>query len=248
MGEMGRAEMRALYGEWAPRTSRDAAALMDGFDGDWWVAGGRALEAFTGVEREHDDLDVAILRADLPAFRDHVRGRFHVWAAFAGALKPVLPDDPDELPDGCGQVWLRPDAGSPWEFDVLLNPGSAGEWVNRREPQMTLALDDAAWVDTDGVRWLNPEIVLLLKAKHLRAKDRADFAAALPLLGEDQRAWLGEALAWAHPGHEWLARLEGEPDARHTGLEGLPPIDRARRHSHRRSRENSDRGGDGHQT
>ncbi|MGZ4466604.1 MAG: hypothetical protein ACXVYW_03660 [Oryzihumus sp.] len=74
---------------------------------------------------------------------------------------------------------------------------------------MTLARDDATWVDTDGVRWLNPEIVLLFKAKHLRAKDRADFAAALPLLGEDQRAWLVRALAWAHPGHAWLARAGG---------------------------------------
>jgi len=221
MGEMGRAEMRALYGEWAPRDVRDAAALMAGFDGDWWVAGGWALEAFTGVEREHDDLDLAILRADLPAFRDHVRGRFHVWAAFEGALKPVLPDGPDELPAGCGQVWLRPEAGSPWEYDVLLNPGSAGEWVNRRVPQMTLPLEDATWAGPGGVRCLNPEVVLLFKAKHLRAKDRADFAAALPLLGEDQRAWLGQALAWAHPGHEWLVRLKGEASTRHTGGGGV---------------------------
>ena len=223
MGEMGRAEMRALYGEWAPRDARDAAALMDGFDGDWWVAGGQALKAFTGVEREHDDVDLVILRADLPAFRDHVRDRFHVWAAFAGALKPVLPDDPDELPEGCGQVWLRPDAGSPWEFDVLLNPGPAGEWVNRRVPQMTLPLDDATWMDPSGVRLLNPEIVLLFKAKHLRAKDRADFVSALPLLGEHRRTWLRHALAWAHPGHEWLAPLEGEP-TRHTGGGGAHAV------------------------
>ena len=219
MGEMGQAELQALYGEWSPRDEKDAVALMEGFPGDWWVAGGRALEAFTGVEREHGDIDVAILRADLPAFREHVRSRFHVWAAFAGALKPVLPDDPDELPVGCGQVWLRPDAGSPWEFDVLLNPGSAGQWVNRRVPQMSLPLEDATWADADGVRWLNPEVVLLFKAKHLRAKDRADFTTALPLLGEDRRAWLRHALAWTHPGHEWLGCLGGEAGTRHTGPE-----------------------------
>lgn len=63
---------------------RSALPLMAGFGGGWWLAGGRALEAWTGVVREHDDVDVAIRRADLPTFRHHVSGRFHVWAAFSG--------------------------------------------------------------------------------------------------------------------------------------------------------------------
>ncbi|MGN6634236.1 MAG: hypothetical protein ACTHJ6_02070, partial [Oryzihumus sp.] len=140
----------------------------------------------------------------------HVAGRWHVWAAFAGALKPVLPEDPDELPEGCGQVWLRPDACSAWEFDVLLNPGAEGEWVNRRVPQMTLPLEQATWVDARGVRRLNPELVLLFKAKHLRAKDRADFASAAPRLDAARRGWLRDALARVHPGHEWLPRLAAD--------------------------------------
>ena len=211
MGEMGEVEFQALYGEWTPRDEKDVVTLMEGFPGDWWVAGGRALEAFTGVEREHDDIDVAILRCDLPAFRRHVAGRWHVWAAFSGALKPVLPSDPDELPEGCGQVWLRRDARSPWDFDVLLNPsGAPGQWVNRRDPSMALPMDQATWLDAEGVRWLNPEIVLLFKAKHLRVKDRADFASALPRLDDARRGWLRDALRRAHPGHEWLAALGGD--------------------------------------
>ena len=144
---------------------------MAGFTGDWWVAGGRALEAWTGVTREHDDLDLGILRADLPLLRRHVAERYHVWAAFTGALRPVWPSDADDLPEGCGQVWLRPDARSPWEYDVLLNPGEPGQWVNRRWPGMSLPLAEATWA-RDGVRYLQPEIVLLFKARHLRDKDR----------------------------------------------------------------------------
>jgi hypothetical protein len=218
VGEISDEQFQTMYGAWAPRDERDAAALLAGFGGDWWLAGGRAIEAWTGVAREHEDVDVSILRGDLPALRRHLAEvveparRRHVWAAFGGALKPLWPDDPDEVPEGCGQVWLRRDAFSPWEFDVLLNPGERGQWVNRRHHEMSATLDEATWRGDGargvaGVRYLQPEIVLLFKAKHLRAKDRADFEAALPLLDGGRREWLRRALERVHPGHEWLARL-----------------------------------------
>ena len=44
----------------------------------WWVAGGWALEAHRGrmkePSREHSDLDLALLRPDLPAMRHHLSG------------------------------------------------------------------------------------------------------------------------------------------------------------------------------
>ncbi len=47
-----------LYGRWEPFDLAQAAAFMDGFDRPWWVVGGWAVDAFTGVRREHDDVDV----------------------------------------------------------------------------------------------------------------------------------------------------------------------------------------------
>ena len=44
-------------------------------------------------------------------------------------------------------------------------------------------------------------------AKGVRAKDEADFTAALPLLGDEQRRWLVDALVLVHPGHRWLPAL-----------------------------------------
>jgi hypothetical protein len=59
----------------------------------------------------------------------------------------------------------------------------------------------------DGVPYLAPEIVLLFKAKHPRAKDQSDFAGVLPVLGPIRRAWLAAALRRTHPGHRWITAL-----------------------------------------
>lgn len=102
----------SLYGAWAPRSPEDAAILFAGLGVPWWAVGGRALEAFTGVSRHHDDIDLEVMRSALPALRDHIDGRRHVWAAWQGGIHPLLPDAPDELPDGCGQVGPRENAAS----------------------------------------------------------------------------------------------------------------------------------------
>ena len=209
---MEEAEFIALYGAWAPRTPRDVAALLADYPGTWWIAGGWALQAFSGVERYHDDIDPAVLSAELPLLRRHLAGRLHAWTASSGALKPLLPTDrPDApadeiLPDGCNQLWTRVNAASPWEYDILLSPGTAEEWVYRRDPALRMPMAAALW-ERDGIRYLQPEIQLLYKAKGLRAKDQTDFAATLPHLGAGRRAWLRDALERTLPNHPWLARL-----------------------------------------
>jgi hypothetical protein len=58
-----------------------------------------------------------------------------------------------------------------------------------------------------GIPFVRPEIALLFKAKALRAKDDADFAAVLPRLDAPARAWLTRALSDLHPRHPWIAQL-----------------------------------------
>lgn len=204
---MGDEEFFRLYGPWARRTPEDVRSFFEGYPGVWWIAGGWALEAFTGVERPHDDIDPGVLRADLPLLRAHARGRLDLWAAFSGALKPVDPGAADvELPDGCGQLWTRRSAADPWEYDILLGPGTPQEWRYRRDPSIRMPMAEALW-DQDGIRWMQPEIQLLYKARGLRAKDEADFSATLPHLDARRRAWLRDALTRTHPGHPWIPRL-----------------------------------------
>lgn len=207
-----KAEQVRVYGPWRAGTPADAAAAFAGYPGLWWVAGGWALEAFTGVRREHDDIDPCVLRSDLPLLRRHFAGRLDLWAAYAGALKPVLPDEhpaaaaDDVLPDGCGQLWARRSAVDPWELDVLLAPGTADEWVYKRDPGIRMPMSAALW-ERDGVRYLRSEIQLLYKAPGLRPKDQRDLDATLPHLDEQRRRWLRDALVRTLPDHPWLAVL-----------------------------------------
>lgn len=200
----------STYGPWTPRRPADVAELLRGYGGLWWIAGGWAIEAFTGQHRHHEDIDPSILRKDLDRFRAHVHGRYDVWGAGAGAMRPMFADDPTSgenlLPEGGGQVWLRPSWNEGWEYDVLLAPGDESTWVYRRDPAVTLPMADAL-IERDGVRYLAPQIQLLYKSRALRPKDQADFDACLPLIGTDHRTWLADALARADTRHPWITRL-----------------------------------------
>lgn len=202
---MDAAELERLYGPWARRTPNDVRALFDGYTGIWWIAGGWALEAFTGVQRDHGDIDPGILREELPLLLAHLDGHLDVWAAFSGALKPIGVGA-EVLPEGCGQVWTRRDGTSPWEYDIVLGPGTASEWRYRRDQRVRMPMAEALW-ERDGIRYLQPEIQLLYKAKGLREKDQDDFDATLPHLDEHRRGWLADALDRTLPGHPWIPRL-----------------------------------------
>ena len=212
ISELDDVELNRLYGPWAGRTPSDAAELFSGYPGRWWIAGGWAIEAFTGVERPHSDLDLEVPRTELPLLREHLAGHLDVWTAAAGSLRPLLPQDDVHgsadvvLPVGCGQVWVRAAGWEPWEFDILLAPANASQWEFKRDRRITRPLEDVLWQHR-GLPYLRPEVQLLLKAKGLRAKDQQDFDAAAPLLDTAAAAWLRESLARVHPGHAWLATL-----------------------------------------
>ncbi|WP_084531727.1 nucleotidyltransferase domain-containing protein [Nocardia miyunensis] len=195
-------EFHRLYGAWATVTPSDGRDILGDFAGPWWIAGGWALDAFTGTRRAHDDIDVAIFRHDLPELQRAVTGRLHVWSASSGALRPVNDQYPDLLDDAV-QVWLREEATAPWLLDVLLNPSRNGRWVNRRNPSMTAPLDAVTWTAPDGIRYLDPEIVLIFKAKHARPKDHEDLRRTWPAMTEPRRRTLRDHLRDHHPGHEW---------------------------------------------
>ncbi|MFT4287407.1 nucleotidyltransferase domain-containing protein [Nocardioides sp.] len=198
-------EFERLYGPWRPPSPVGVADLLGDFAGPWWIAGGWAIEARTGVRRPHEDVDVAIFWRDLPLLRTALAGRYHLWSAGSGALRPVNDDFPDLAP-GAEQVWVREHARAPWLLDVLLTPDADGDWVNKRDPEHHAPLEEVTSV-IDGIRYLDLEIVLLFKARLARPKDDADLAAALPLLRPAEVRRLAETIARQAPDHPWLARL-----------------------------------------
>lgn len=192
-----------LYGDWDPLHPPGVVDFMRGYPGEWWIVGGWAIEAYTGVPRRHEDIDLVIWRRDLPLLREHVGGRHHVWSAGSGALRP-LNDDWPEPHDQAGQVWLRDHAGAPWFLDCILSEDVEGKWLSRRDPDHVVPLEDVTWVADDGIRYMRPEVVLHHKARLHRGKDTVDLLTTWPLLGEPERAWLRDAVRKERVDHPWL--------------------------------------------
>lgn len=194
------------FGPWQPRTPDDVARLLDGYPGRWWIAGGWAVEAFTGVPRQHDDVDPSIPRSDVGLLWRHLAGTLDVWSADSAVLLPVLTPDV-ELSPSCENLWLRAGSDTPWEYDVILMMHVTGPtWTFKRDARISRPLDEILW-SRDGIDYLRPEVQLLHKARALRPKDVADFEACLPRLDDEARRWLRDALTVAHPGHPWVVRL-----------------------------------------
>ncbi|MET9200422.1 hypothetical protein [Gordonia sp. NPDC003585] len=199
------AAFRSRYGPWANVTPGDVSDLLGDFDRPWWVAGGWAIDAFTGTERDHEDLDLCVFRTDLDALLAALDDRLHAWATgLQGSLWPVTGEYP--LPGDSTQLWLRADATSPWLLDVLLTPDDDGRWVHRRDGS-SAPLDEVTWRSGE-IRYLDPEIVLMYKAKANRSKDLSDLRRAIPQLDDHARKRLREFLIHSHPGHAWIGLLD----------------------------------------
>lgn len=194
---------------------------MAGFARPWWIGGGWACDAPTGVvSRPHLDVDVVVLRPDVTEV-GHFVNSWDVRLVGNGTLREW---DGHEFSDDDHQLWLRPDDGhrphrwqdfaaDPQFFEILVESvASDGMWVFRRNG----AVRDR--VDRLGAPggFLRPEVALLYKAAAAagdddvgRAKAQADFDHAVAFLERAQRQWLLDAVLRAHPGHPWLSQLTG---------------------------------------
>lgn len=200
-----------LYGAYDCFDPPQMADFMSGFDRPWWIVGGWAIEAFVlqsggGPPREHEDIDVSILTCDVPALRAHVGDSWQLWNIADGAMRPLIDRWPDvQHPES--QIWARRDATSPWVFDLPLTPDRDGLWTNKKLPEHVAPVEEVTWVADDGIRYLNPEIVLMFKARLRRTKDDRDLERAWPVLDEPARRWLRRTVEQLFPDHAWLPRL-----------------------------------------
>ena len=101
----------------------------------------------------------------------------------------------------------RPSHAQCWSFELMLDEAQGKDWVFRRLPTIRMPLANVIKRTQEGIPYLTPEIQLLYKARHPRAKDQDDFVRVLPRLASDERTWLSEALSAIDPGHAWLAKL-----------------------------------------
>jgi len=175
------------------------------FPAPWFVAGGWALDLYLDkASRQHQDVDVAIFRADQASLFDALpRCRFAKMVN--GVLTPWHRGEWLDLP--VHEIRASRDAV---ELEFLLNERNGDTWLYRRNEAVTLPISQLIGTSAGGVPYLAPEVVLLYKAKICRPSDNADFEHIGPLLSPSARAWLRSALALCHPEHPWRATLQSK--------------------------------------
>ncbi|MGZ4339356.1 MAG: nucleotidyltransferase domain-containing protein [Gaiellaceae bacterium] len=191
--------------EWDAWHPAYVAERLAGLDVPWRVSAGWAIDLFLGRERrEHDDLEIAAPADRFPeiaAVLDDLA--FHVVTA--GTAQPVA--DAGHLMETVHQTWGLDVRRNLWRVDVFREPYDGDLWVARRDESIRLPYSEVIEHTSDEIPYERPEIALLFKAKHARAKDEADLAAVLRVLAPARKALLARWLEQVHPGHFWLPDL-----------------------------------------
>lgn len=192
-------------GAWRASHPGEAARLLSSVRCGWWVAGGWALDLFFGSEtRRHEDLDIGVLRRDVPRILDSLPG-WELFEAKDGRLQRLERRVPEP---NVHSLWCRPIGQREWTLELMLDESEDDSWVFRRERSIRRPLDSTIAYTAEGIPYLVPEIQLLYKARPVRPKDAVDFHRVAPCLDSSARAWLREALARLDAGHEWLMAPE----------------------------------------
>ncbi|RYE56189.1 MAG: amino acid transporter [Rhizobiaceae bacterium] len=183
----------------------ELAQRLAGVDRPWCVVGGWALDLWHGREtREHHDLEFTVLREDFDRFRRVLTG-MAFYTVNSGVFE-VLREEAEPDPS-ISQVWCWDIAAARWRVDMMIEPGTPEIWICKRDHAITRPRGEIVGRSVEGVPYLGPSAILLLKAKHQRPKDEADFDMALPLLETSEKAWLKSCLGRLYPEHDWNARL-----------------------------------------
>lgn len=143
------------YGRWQPWRPREVAAFFAALRAPWWISGGWAIDLFLGRQtREHEDIDVQVLRRDQYA----VRALLGAWDAQAALPPPrdeTWPFRPwrrDETLDlAIHDIWLRPAATEPWTIQLMIADTDDEQWQFRRMPAISRPLETIGGVTAEGI-------------------------------------------------------------------------------------------------
>jgi hypothetical protein len=190
---------------------RRALQVMRNFAPPWWICGGWAIDIWLGRKtRPHADLEMTILHAH----HQHLFRLLDGWELRLAGLGNWERWDGSELDPEIHQVWARPDRGCdgiPEDFvrdaeylEFCFETTRGDQWLYRRDHRIGRRLLDIG-SERNGAPVLNPEIVLLYKAKDPRTRDVDDFYTMIDHLPAEDRVWLRNAIATAHPTCTWFS-------------------------------------------
>jgi hypothetical protein len=201
---------------------RAVGSLLSGLTVPWWVTGGWAIDLAAGhVTRDHADVNVMMLERDEHALRGLTGVDIQLIADGqppgpwpAGRRLTAGPGRGPQI--GPDRLILRGE-DLPLPAEVILASAAGAFWVRKQRARLfILPLADItrSW---QGIPFLAPEVVLLIKTRPGRAgtdNDQRDFEAALPVLSAGQRSWLKDAIERPpRPPrqHRWTAELATDP-------------------------------------
>src|SRR5258706_7709433 len=205
------ADAKHPLGRWQLCDPDKVATFFAALHVPWWIAGGWAIDLFLGREtREHEEIDVLILRRDQHAVRT-LLGTWDVQAALPRPRDEAWPFRPwplaEVLDAAIHDIWCRPDSTQPWAIQLMIADTHGEQWLFRRMPTISRSVATIGDATPEGIPYLAPEIQLLYKAKGLRPNDEADFVQTLPVLHRERRIWLSDSLTQVYPHHPWLDHL-----------------------------------------
>lgn len=205
------ADVEHPLGRWRPWTLVEVATLFSALPAPWWIAGGWAIDlCLQRQTREHEDIDILVLRRDQYAVRTLLEA-WDVQAALPPPRNETWPFRPWQLAEALDEtihdIWCRPDASRPWAIQLMIADTDGEDWLFRRMPAIRRPVATIGDVTPEGIPYVAPEIQLLYKARGLRPKDEADFRQTLPALTTERRNWLRDSLIQAHPHHPWLDHM-----------------------------------------
>ena len=133
----------------------------------------------------------------------------NMWAVKPGSFAEMYPI---ERIEGIYSYKIHEPRLQGFDFiELAFDARNGDDFVVQENPNITLPLDKAI-LHKDGIPYLAPELVLFYKSDkfssehpYIKPKTESDFKTIMPLLSEESKTWLMNAIDIAYPdGHEWL--------------------------------------------
>ena len=209
----------------------DLLQFLDPFDAQWFVSGGWAIDIHLNqVTRKRCDLDISVAFSDRQkCIEFFLKKGWRIEGKLAGGFKTLrkLIDYSDDIhyfwsfPEGIKFIseyidesgnrriaYNRDDQRELDYIEVFFDLIQDNYFVFRDFPEVK-RYEKEAILEKDGVKYLAPEAILLLKSRRLSEKNKMDFNAVVSSIGSEAIMWLIEALTQVHGfTHPWLEPLK----------------------------------------
>jgi len=178
---------------------------------DWSVCGGGAIDLFLGKQtRIHKDLDIAVYwedRNSIIAFQIPFEKR-NLFCFTAKEYRCRLEPYGDDM---YRFSFEKKEQNDFTYVEFLFNQRDDEYFYLPGDGNVKRNLNNAL-LESNGVPYLAPEIVLFYKSSYLEGLDtfdhNQDFDHTLPFLDEEQKQWLRASLEKKYTnGHVWLQRV-----------------------------------------